>query len=142
MVTFPMVPIHAIPKAGMFTLEIQSIKVGIVTCAVPPGPGESLGTILAPGIIIPVNCTIFGTTSRKTFSKIGAENQNYLNLEHKCKHILSLDNSFYDIGSTFIFEFIPETCVENSISTPFICDPEVIDKESDSIAFKVFKCNE
>jgi len=73
MVTFPVVPIDPISKASVDTLQVKSIQVGVVTGTIPPGTREPLCTILAPSIIISIDCAELCTTGRKTFAQVRAE---------------------------------------------------------------------
>jgi len=64
MVARPMVPVYSISKTLMFPLEVESIQVRVVTCAVPPGSFKSGSTVVSPSIIILVHCTELGSFLR------------------------------------------------------------------------------
>lgn len=47
-----MVPVNTISKSLMFPLEVKSVEVRVMASTVPPGPFESAGAIVLPGVIV------------------------------------------------------------------------------------------
>ena len=47
-----MIPVDSIPKTLMFSLEVETIEVGVMAGAVPPGSLESDKISLNPGMMI------------------------------------------------------------------------------------------
>ena len=80
-----MIPVDSIPKALVFSLEVETIEVRVVAGAVPPGSlepeqifesrNENIwieppGTVLAPGVIVPVHRAELGSFLRQTLPKL------------------------------------------------------------------------
>lgn len=70
MVALPMIPVDSIPKALVFTLEVETIEVRVMAGAVPPGSLEPPGTVLTPGVVVPVHRAELGSFLRQTLPKL------------------------------------------------------------------------
>lgn len=59
MIAFPCLPVYSISIRRMFSGQVESIQIDIMTCIIPPAPFETGGTIWRMTIIIPVFCREF-----------------------------------------------------------------------------------
>ena len=73
MVALKMVPVDAVAKALVLPLQVEPVEVGVVAGRVPPGPGKPDSAIVAPCIVILVDCAELGPSGRKTPTQIRAE---------------------------------------------------------------------
>ena len=69
-VALPMIPVDSVAKALMFSLQILTIEIGIVAGRVPPGSLEPPGAVLAPRIIVAVNCAELCPLLWQTITKL------------------------------------------------------------------------
>jgi len=70
MIALPMVPVDSVSKTLVFSLQVKTIEIGVMTGAVPPGSFKPSCTILAPSVVISVNCAELRPFLRQTFTKL------------------------------------------------------------------------
>ena len=70
MVALPVVPVDSITEAVVFSFQVEAVQVGVVAGRVPPGAGKPDCAVVAPGIVVAVDCAKLGAPGRETLSEV------------------------------------------------------------------------
>ena len=66
----PVIPVDTVPEALVFSLQVATVEVWVVTGAVPPSALEPPGAVLAPGVVVSVHGAELGPLLRHTLTEL------------------------------------------------------------------------